>query len=114
MQDTPASATVPRLVRRIAPLLSLLVFGLALASVHRLLHRYRYHDVLRDLREIPSGHLLLAVAFMVGAYLALTGYDALALRYIRHPLPYRRIGLASFVTYAFSNTIGFAFVVGTS
>src|SRR4029077_5448742 len=75
---------------------------------------YHYHEVLRGLRAIPPSRIGLAVGFMILAYTALTGYDALALRYIRHPLPYRRVGLASFVSYAFSNTIGFAFVVGTS
>ena len=44
----------------------------------------------------------------------MTGYDALALRMMRVPLAYRRIGLASFIGYAFSNNIGLSMIAGAS
>jgi uncharacterized membrane protein YbhN (UPF0104 family) len=44
----------------------------------------------------------------------MTGYDVLALRYIQHPLSYRKSGLASFVSYAFSNNIGLSIIAGGS
>jgi phosphatidylglycerol lysyltransferase len=44
----------------------------------------------------------------------MTGYDALAFRYIRHPLSYPRIALASFIGYAFNNNVGLSGVVGGS
>ena len=44
----------------------------------------------------------------------MTGYDALALRYVEHPLPYRRYGLASFVATAFGNNLGASAVVGAA
>jgi phosphatidylglycerol lysyltransferase len=44
----------------------------------------------------------------------MTGYDGLALRYVEHPLPYRRYGLASFVATAFGNNLGASAVVGAA
>jgi glycosyltransferase 2 family protein len=46
------------------------------------------------------------------SYLALTGYDALALRHLRIKVPYRLAALASFASYAFSFTLGFPLVTG--
>jgi glycosyltransferase 2 family protein len=46
------------------------------------------------------------------SYLALTGYDALALRHLRIKVPYRLTALASFASYAFSFTLGFPLVTG--
>src|SRR5436305_13366496 len=44
----------------------------------------------------------------------MTGYDTLAFRYIRHPLPYFKIALASFIGYAFNNNVGLSGLVGGS
>ena len=46
------------------------------------------------------------------SYLALTGYDALALRHLKIKVPYRLTALASFASYAFSFTLGFPLVTG--
>ena len=46
------------------------------------------------------------------SYLALTGYDALALRHIGVKVPYRLTALASFTSYAISFTLGFPLVTG--
>ena len=46
------------------------------------------------------------------SYLALTGYDALALRHLRVRVPYRLTALASFTSYAVSFTLGFPLVTG--
>jgi uncharacterized membrane protein YbhN (UPF0104 family) len=47
-------------------------------------------------------------------YAALTGYDALGLRYLGRVIPYRRVALAGFVAYAFANSLPLSFVVGAS
>jgi hypothetical protein len=61
-----------------------------------------------EMAEIGEGNLnwpgiLAAFVLTVLNYLVLTGSDALALRYIRHPLAYHRIAVASFIGYVFSN-----------
>ncbi|THD45765.1 MAG: UPF0104 family protein [Bradyrhizobium sp.] len=56
----------------------------------------------------------IAMAFALSAvsYLALTGYDGLALRHLRVHVPYRLTALASFTSYAISFTLGFPIVTG--
>ncbi len=44
--------------------------------------------------------------------MVLTGYDALALRYARKALPFRITVFASFISYVFSNNMGFSAVTG--
>ena len=46
------------------------------------------------------------------SYLALTGYDGLALRHLGVRVPYRLTALASFTSYAISFTLGFPLVTG--
>jgi len=100
--------------RNFRPLLGLSLFVLAFWVLHHELKQYHYHDIAKSLREVPAGQLLLAFALTLLNYLVLTGYDTLALRYIRHALAYRKIALASFVGYAFSNNIGLSMIAGSS
>lgn len=64
--------------------------------------------VLSSARSIPLANLLAAAGFAALSYLCLTGFDALALRYTRKPLPYRQVALASFCSLSIGHSIGFA------
>ena len=55
-----------------------------------------------------------ALGLTVMSYLVMTGYDLLAIFYIRHPLDKHKVALASFISYAFSNTIGLSLLTSTS
>ena len=58
--------------------------------------------------------MLSAAAFTALSFLALTGYDALALRQLKLKVPYPTAALASFTSYAVSFTLGFPlFTAGT-
>src|SRR6266566_1987693 len=59
-----------------------------------------------------ADQIALAFAFTALSYLALTGYDALALRHLRIKVPYGLTALASFASYAVSFTLGFPLVTG--
>ena len=48
------------------------------------------------------------------SYLALTGYDGLALRHLGIKVPYWLTALASFTSYAFSFTLGFPLMTGAA
>lgn len=114
-QEAPSPPPHARLrARWLVPALGAVVLGLSAYALYHVFHQYRYRDVLQGLREIPRGRLALAALLTFLSYAALTGYDALALRYVRHPLSYRKVGLASFVSYAFSNSIGLSFLTGLS
>ena len=55
---------------------------------------------------------MLSFGFTALSYLALTGYDGLALRHLHIKVPYRLTALASFASYALSFTLGFPLVTG--
>jgi len=103
-----------RLLPFLKPLLILALFGVALRVLQDTLTHYRYRDVMHYLRSIPSDQIALSILLTILGYLTMTGYDALAFRYIRHRLAYRRIALASFIGYAFNNNVGLSGVVGGS
>jgi phosphatidylglycerol lysyltransferase len=103
-----------RIAPFLKPLLILALFAVALRVLHDTLAQYRYRDVIRYLDALPIDQILLAAALTLLGYLVMTGYDTLAFRYIRHPLPYFKIALASFIGYAFNNNAGFSGLVGGS
>jgi len=103
-----------RIAPFLKPLLILALFATALRVLHDTLAQYRYRDVIRYLDALPIDQILLAAALTLLGYLVMTGYDTLAFRYIRHPLPYFKIALASFIGYAFNNNAGFSGLVGGS
>jgi phosphatidylglycerol lysyltransferase len=103
-----------RLAHGLGPLLALTLFSLALYTLHHELKIYHLHDILRHLEEISLSRLLLASSLTAFSYLLMTGYDAMALRYVEHPLPLGKTALASFVGYAFSNNIGLSMFAGGS
>lgn len=103
-----------RILAGLGPLVGLLLFGVALWVLHHALAAYHYRDIVQRLAELPPRRLLLAAALTGLSYLVLTGYDALAVRYVGRPLRYGRIALASFIGYAFSHNVGHALISGGS
>ena len=98
---------------KLTSLLSLLFFGLALWLLRRELRDFRYRDIINFFHNLPADRVIMALAFTVLSYLALTGYDALALHYIGKRIAYWKVALASFAGYAFSNTLGMPLFTGT-
>src|SRR5207247_2779171 len=74
----------------------------------------RWHDVMLYLESLPRLQVALSMILTMAGYLMMTGYDTLAFRYIRHPLPFRKIAFASFIGYAFNNSVGLSGLVGGS
>lgn len=98
----------------IGPTVGLLLFTVAVFILHRQLQTYHYHDVELQLRQLPRENALLAFVLTILSYIVLTGYDFLALRYIKQPLSYGKVALASFLGYVFSNNIGLAALGATA
>ena len=98
---------------QLTSLLSLLFFALALWLLRRELADFRYKDIILFFHHLPARRVSMALAFTALSYLALTGYDALALRYIGKRIAYWKVALASFTGYAFSNTLGLPLFTGT-
>jgi len=103
------------ILRRIlGPGLSVILFTAAIWLLHGELKAYHFDDIIRAIESIPTARMWAAIGLTILSYALMTGYDALALRYIRHPLAYSKIGLASFIGYAFSNNIGLSMIAGAS
>ena len=98
-----------RLTRILPPLLGTLLLGAALVLLYQELRHVRFHDVMARLRELPRARLALSLFLTALSYAALSGYDVLALRYVRWPMAYRRIFFVSFLSYVLSHNIGALF-----
>jgi uncharacterized membrane protein YbhN (UPF0104 family) len=101
-------------LKGLGPLFSLLLFSVAVWVLYHELKSYHFNDIVRNLEEFPARRLMDGFLLAFLSYFIMTGYDVLALRYIRHPLAYGKIALASFIGYAFSNNIGFSMIAGAS
>lgn len=103
-----------KLASFLGPLLGLFLFALALLVLHRTLGEFRYHDIARELSSIPPWHIWMAILLTILNYAILTGYDILALKYIRRKLETGKTILTSFISYAFSQSLGFGVLTGGS
>lgn len=87
---------------------SLMLFLVALVVLHRELASIHLVDVRAALGHVPPSALVLALVCTFGSYLALSGYDVLALRHLGRHLPYWRVGLISFFATTVGHNMGMA------
>ena len=92
----------------LAAVVSLSLFTFALGMLHRELAAIHLSDIRQALYQVPASGLLLAALGTLGSYLALTGYDVLALRHLGHPLPYPRVALNAFIATTVGHNLGMA------
>src|SRR5437016_3950689 len=86
---TPARHRVWRALLHAFPaVLGAILFVIALLVLRHELQRGTLLDVRAYLETLPLGRTLTAFALALASYLALTAYDALALRYLARVLPY--------------------------
>ena len=100
------------LLRRLGLAFSLLIISVSTIVFVRTLVQHRSAAVqggVRRDRRRPDRH---GFGFTALSYLALTGYDGLALEPSKVQVPYRLTALASFTSYAVSFTLGFPLVTG--
>ncbi|RZA05383.1 MAG: UPF0104 family protein, partial [Proteobacteria bacterium] len=101
-------------LKRGMPLLAAAIFVLAVYFVHRLLKPYSYGEILDYIEAIPPRRFLASVAVTIASYSLLSCYDLLAVRYVKKSLPPGQVAFASFMAFAFSNSIGLANLAGSS
>lgn len=101
-------------VRVLAAVVVGLVFALSLWVMARELRGFEYAEVSAYLGELPVLNVALAVGVTAVNFVVLSGYDALALRYVDVQLPYRRVAFSAFVGYAISQAVGNPILTGGS
>ncbi len=113
------SARIVALLRKNQVLLHRLALATSLVIVSISLFFFARTIITVDPRQFQAAfaatgfdQIAMAFAFCALSYLALTGYDGLALRHLRIKAPYRLTALASFASYAVSFTLGFPLITG--
>ena len=112
--STALANNVKKLSKIVPVAVSLLLFGLSVWAIAQQLQKYKLQDIVTSLQGISGMGILLALCLTLLNYVFLTGYDALATRYVRQPLSYPRVALVSVISYAISNSIGFALLSGSA
>jgi glycosyltransferase 2 family protein len=99
-------------LRRLGLTASVLIIATSLTIFVRTLMRIDLVKFESAFAATSRDQILLSFGFTALSYLALTGYDGLALRHIGVKVPYWLTALASFASYAVSFTLGFPLVTG--
>ena len=89
-------------------------FGLALWLVYREIHTLGFDQIVDKVTELPLWILGLTLLFIACDYVALSGYDFLALRYIGAHLKKWLVLKTAFVGFSVTNTTGHAYMAGGS
>jgi hypothetical protein len=95
-------------LQKFLPVLALAALALAIYLVWQSVRGYSLAEILDSVEKISWHRLAAAGGFAVASYVALTGFDWLAVRYAGQRLPYRRVALASFVSLSLGHSIGLA------
>lgn len=103
-----------RLTQLISTGIGIVLFGVSIWVIAQELQEHSLQKILESLAAIPFLYVALAIGLTLLNYVILTGYDVLAMRYIRHSLPYSKTALVSVISYAVSNSIGFALLSGSA
>ncbi len=100
------------LLRRLGLALSLLIISVSMVVFIRTLVRIDPRKFEAAFASTGGDQIAMAFGLSALSYLALTGYDGLALKHLKVHVPYRLTALASFTSYAVSFTLGFPLVTG--
>jgi phosphatidylglycerol lysyltransferase len=103
-----------RPVDRLALAATAVIFCAAIVVLAREFDDVSLRGLLAYFAALPAHQILAAAALTAASYLLLTGYDFLALRYVRRRVPVRSVLFASFTAFVFSNNLGFQLLSGGS
>jgi phosphatidylglycerol lysyltransferase len=106
MSEESRTGSVRTFLHRISPLLVVLVFAGATYLLYRQVRHYSWAEIRDSIYKVPRGQIILSCVLTVINYVVLMGYDVLAVKSVAHPLPLRRIALASFTGFATSYSFG--------
>jgi uncharacterized membrane protein YbhN (UPF0104 family) len=113
--DQPTEAIAKRR-RRIARIIggaaSVVIFALSAFVLAHTLAKISFADLRGAIAGTTAEQIAAACLLTCVSYLALTGYDAVALRQLKAKVRYRTTALASFTSYAISFTLGFPLITG--
>lgn len=101
-------------LRRLGAAFSLGILVLSVVVLGRTISNLHWSELRAALAATSLEQILAACALTACSYLALTGYDAVALRQLRVHVPYRVTALGSFTSFAISFTLGFPLITAAT
>ncbi len=116
-QPEAASARTKRnrvWLKRLGASFSLAILGLSVVVLSRTISALQWSELRAALAATSLEQIVAACALTACSYLALTGYDAVALRQLRVHVPYRTTALGSFTSFAISFTLGFPLITAAT
>lgn len=99
-------------LHRFSPFISLGLFALAMVVVHHEIKVYHWQEIKGALFALPPLLFVGACGLTLLGYAVLSFYDRLGLEYAGTKLSYPRVFLVSFLSYAISNNVGYAWLSG--
>ena len=104
----------PAYIDRIVLVGTILIFCAAIVVLFDQFRSIRIDGVFALFASMRRSQVFAAIGLTAASYFLLTGYDFLALHYVRHELRFRDVVLTSFTAFAFSNNLGFQLFSGGS
>lgn len=101
-----------RLLKKLVSWSGLFFFALAAYMIYRQLAKYTLSEIKDAVIAVPNRNIMYALIASFCGYIALSSYDFLALRYIKHKIKTWKWMFAGFIGFAVSNNAGHAIVSG--
>ena len=101
-----------RFLRKFVSWLGLFFFGLAAFMIYRQLAKYTLEEIEDAIMAVPTKNIIYACIASFCGYMALSSYDYLALKYIKHKMETWKWMFVGFIGFSISNNAGHAIVSG--
>lgn len=86
----------------------------AVVVLSRRLHAIRPSELIDYIKTLGGSRILLILLSTGISYAILTGFDWLALHFLRKPVPYHEVARAAFIGYSLGKNLGISWVTGGS
>lgn len=103
-----------RVISLIISAVVLILFALSIKILISKLSGITMSDVVVSLNAIGKQQIILAFILMIASYTVFTCYDFLAIVYLGYSIKYYKIFMGSFISYVFSENLGFALISGST
>lgn len=87
----------------------IVVMAIAISYLSKKLKGVTWADVQRGFESLPTSHIVIALCLVALNYVILTGYDWIAIRYMKKKLSWPRMMAGAIVGYASGNVLGWLF-----
>jgi len=101
----PAPTTWQRLGHWVGPLVAIGAFLAAAALLYRKLGNHGWQEIVNAIENLPASAIAGAIVLTALNYAILSGYDGLAVWYLKRPLKPLKVMLVAFVGYAMSHNL---------